>query len=135
MKKKLSLCFLATLFVIKTISAQGYYTGKYYDYGPYYAYADYIGTTATTSAYAHYNELLQSEKKAGSPITILEKLSKQDSTLLWGALGAFDYEPGEIYFVMIQPSRLRSGRHVWLFVEIEKDNSCSWYGYECYIWL
>jgi len=125
MKKKLSMCFLAALFVIKTISAQGYYTGKYYDYGPYYAYATYLGTTATTSAYAHYKDALENEEQSIFSVTItpLEKLSKQYSTLFWGALDAFDYEPGEVYWVQIHLNNVGPFvNYVYLFAEIEKNN-------------
>ena len=134
MKKKI-FCFLVTLFILKTISAQGYYDdyGDSYCYKGYFAQSRYVGTTATTINtyyYDWYENAMQEEMERGSFVTPLQKLSKLDSTLLWGALGIYDYEPGEVYLVLIfKMGAVKDGGTV-LLVEIEEDKSCSWYGFK-----
>lgn len=84
--------------------------------------AAYKGTISRVRAF----DLWQQQKQGAKvKLTKIEKLMKSESTLLWGALNEFDYEPGEVYSVMISTNYA----FIMIYVEIQKDKSVNYYGW------
>ncbi len=123
------ICIMIFLFCT-ILSFAEYYDGAYW-FGKSCGSAIYLGTTATVRA----KDLNQQDFKESSPyvptLRVIEKLTKEEQNLLWGALKAYDYKPSEVYQVTISTGYI-SGRG-WLtttvlYVEIQKDMSVVWYG-------
>ncbi|MBR4825798.1 MAG: hypothetical protein IKZ86_13460 [Spirochaetaceae bacterium] len=100
----------------------------------------YLGTNKTVNIYDEYQKSYSNRSRnleKGQVIGDIKKLTREDTSLLWKALNEYDYKMGEVYRVMIFFGR-PAGRYVelgytyYLFVEIQKDNSCNWCGYAVY---
>lgn len=124
--KKMFLCFAIIFFTLASITAaeMKYYSDSQNGYSGY-AVADYVGTTKTVNPSVYLNlwenDLYQRGYiKSG----YCNKLSNQESFLLWKALGEYDYRGNEVYAV-----RIIQGNSMLIFtVAIKKRGSCTTYG-------
>lgn len=130
MKKKIAAC--AVLFAVAVLSA----TAEYYYRGLGAANVEYIGTTKDTTLEKVYNDDLRAMKNLANasngffphPRPFNSKLSKQQSSLLWKALGQYNYVAGEIYRVSFNEES--AIRHIFILtVQIKADGSCTWMGF------
>lgn len=90
--------------------------------------AIYKGTTADCRAYNFWVDTEDWIKRRNEPYKNLEKLTKLEKSLLFGAMKEYDYNPGEVYaIVMEEPSKYAM---LMLWIEIENDGSFTWYGWQ-----
>ena len=119
--KKIILAVLLALIAVLPIFAE-------YREGNAMSEAAYRCTVAEFRAYDYWVDCESNYlKHLNKPYKIVQKLSKFENRLLWKALEQYDYKAGEVYGVVIQPTDYAI---IMLWVEIENDGSCSWYGWQ-----
>ena len=118
MKKKI--IFLGLLFILFPLFADD----SIYIQGRGAATAGCMGTTAKIRAY----DLWSSHEPNATKYEV-EKLSKVENELLWGALNKYNYKKNEVYMVSILPN-MWENRTLDLFVEIQKNGSIIYYGWD-----
>ena len=124
MKKKLM--FIIALVCFAPIIAQN---ADVFFYGSGWATAHYLGKkTSTQNAYSNFKESCRFYDSKGLVYGEIEKLTKEQSRLLWGALDKFDYKTGELYSVAICSEHMGRIRMMDIKVEITESGSCEWYG-------
>lgn len=117
MKKKI--IFLGLLFILFPLFADDMYRQ-----GAGAATAIYFGTTAKIRAYDMWANCLTNATKYK-----IEKLTREENDLLWGALNKYNCKNNEVYLVGISPN-IWQYRFLDLYVEIQKDGSIIYYGWE-----
>lgn len=129
MKKKA--LFVAVVFVCIATFANAQYLFDLPDGDIGFCYATYKGTTRTVDI----NKVCESERQEAQNADLIyqgscTKLTRQESYLLWRALGKYNYRDNEVYTVYINTSFLfsRSPRMLILVVVITNGgHECNWY--------
>ena len=131
--KKRMLIFLMFLFAASQVFAVGKYGGitesSYWGIG--WAGAKYCGTTKNLTIEEVHNDRWNNAVNGTIAFNIhllSGKLSRRQSSLLWYALGQYDYEAGEIYAVSFA-EEAAPNHHFALTVQIKADGSCTWLGF------
>ena len=103
MKKRLLICIAMLIFILFSINAQSYYDWNNGYSGSAVAY--YLGTTKTINPAQVAEDAEHNMRSIGLKVTgYCQKLSKTESFLIWSALNEYDYNDGEVYSLVINPS-------------------------------
>lgn len=113
--KKL-ICLAVVMLVVAVCSGRvRYYSDQSTGYEGNAA-ADYVGNTVTKRGmFSTFDELVDYVKTDSISmfdteelfkVRYIEKLSKEESFLIWSALNEYDYEDGDLYAVTVDPPEL-----------------------------
>lgn len=128
MKRKMFFFTILLLFLSCEIltSQTGEEVKRRDDAGDYWsAFATYYGTNK------EINFVERASRFDDENTPRFYKLSKFQNSMLWEALGKFDYKPGEIYDILIiKYHRVTFGWTCWnILCEVQKDYSINWIGH------
>ncbi len=90
-----------------------------------YANATYYGNDDSYDLYTVHKGVLEVASKTLIYSSAYQKLSREDTFLLWSALNEWDYKIGDIYNVLIM---YPNGLYILLTVKITKKDSATFYG-------
>lgn len=89
---------------------------------------EYLGRVPEISAYETYLNLYDATK-SGFPVRSWPKLNKNQTELLWKGINQFDYEIGEVYYVMFDDFESDQVPLFCVVAEITGKNKCKAYAF------